>query len=530
MELLAPAGSKDSMKAAILGGAEAVYLGGKAFGARRLAENFTDGEIKAAVKLAHASGVRVYVTVNTLIKESEIGAVLSFLDFINSIEADAVIVQDRGLIPLIKDNFELPIHASTQMGIHSPECAIWAQKAGLSRAILAGELDLEQVERVRRSTQIGLEVFVHGALCYSVSGQCLFSSIIGGRSGNRGLCAQPCRKLYALGSDRGYLLSTADLFSVEAIPRLLDIGVDAVKIEGRMRSAVYVFLATRAYSRAIKRAARGEMPLITERERDMLAVAFCRGFTGGHLLRQEVMQRTYPESRGLLIGEAISEGGVVMLRAGVVRKGDGVTLFSGDRKVGGFVVSTIEEDRGRSLIPSPFEIKDGRYTAYKTRDRDFALIEKRIGNMELPKVSARRRRFDYRPEGRRRKRSEGEYSFYVSSLKSLEEVAGAASRVYFEMNRHWQEAKAACERSGVEFVLMMPRFSPHIPDTEEEALMVSALGQVERYCERRLYGHHSLNMFNSHTIPELYQQALSVELSRSDIETSFHASAAGWRR
>ncbi len=239
MELMAPAGSKEAFKAAIMGGADAIYLGGKFFGARRLAENFTDAELKGAVELAHERGVKVYVTVNTLIKEKELQQIFSYLGYLEAIGVDAVIVQDRGLLRLLRENFSVPIHASTQMGIHSPEGAVWAEKNGVSRVILARELCLEELEAVRRAVKVELEIFIHGALCYSFSGQCLFSSMLGGRSGNRGLCTQPCRKRYILGNRRGHLLSTADIFGVEALPHLMRIGVDGLKIEGRMRSPLY---------------------------------------------------------------------------------------------------------------------------------------------------------------------------------------------------------------------------------------------------------------------------------------------------
>jgi putative protease len=172
MELLAPAGSKEAFKAAISGGADAVYLGGKYFGARNLAENFTDFELQSAIRLAHKHRVKVYVTVNTLIKEGELQAVFAYIQYLESINADAVIIQDKGLLKLIRENFSIPIHASTQIGIHSPEGAIWAEKNGISRVILARELHLNELEEIKKSTKLELEAFIHGALCYSFSGQC----------------------------------------------------------------------------------------------------------------------------------------------------------------------------------------------------------------------------------------------------------------------------------------------------------------------------------------------------------------------
>lgn len=517
MELLSPAGSKDSLKAAIRGGADAVYLGGKQFGARRLAQNFTDSELKGAVRLAHDNGVKVLITVNTLVKQKELSAALSYLDYLNSIESDAVIVQDRGLIQLVRDNFPIPIHASTQMGIHSPEGAIWAERQGIQRAILARELSFEQLGRIRKSVRMGLEVFVHGALCYSVSGQCLFSSMLGGRSGNRGMCAQPCRKPYALRKERGYLLSTADLFSVDSIPRLMDLGIDALKIEGRMRTPLYVYLATRAYAKAIEKAEEGDEVLITPRDRELLEVVFNRGFTQGYLSEEKVMQSEYADSRGLLLGKAKFQHGRSRILAGNLRKGDGVTLYRLGVKKGGFEVRDIEKEGDFSVISAPFKVDDGQYLVYKTRDAEFDRIAQMIDCMEFPKEEGGRRRLELKLPLSDRRASKRELSFYVSSLKSLEKVIPYATRVYFEWNRYQGDAKSMCENAGLEFVIMMPRVSPEVPDTDEKSIMVSTLGQVQKFGERRLYGHYSLNLFNSLTVPALYQYTISLELSKMDI-------------
>ena len=347
VELLAPVGYKDALKAAIIGGADAVYLGGKDFGARRLAENFDDGEMRSAIKLAHDHHVKVYVTVNTLIKESELETAASYIDMLRSINADAVIVQDRGLLRLIKDSIKMPVHASTQMGIDSLEGALWAQEEGIERVILARELSLAQIRKIKEGSKVGLEVFVHGALCYCCSGQCLFSSMLGGRSGNRGLCAQPCRKEYELGEERGFLLSTADTFGIEAIPELLRLGVKSVKIEGRMRNPLYVYVATKVYKAAIKRAQAGDRELITPRERELLETVFNRGFSRGYLMDTNVMAREYADSRGLPLGYGTSDGTRIAIRTDKVRPGDGITHVPGQREAGRFRGQGAEQE-GRS--------------------------------------------------------------------------------------------------------------------------------------------------------------------------------------
>jgi putative protease len=507
-----------AFKAALLGGADAIYLGGKSFGARGLAANFTDQELDTVVKAAHKRGIKVYVTVNTLIKEGELPSVFSYLSYLESIAVDAVILQDRGLLQLIQDTFSLPVYASTQMNIHSPEGVVWAEKNGIKRVILARELRLEELKKIREATRLELEVFIHGALCYSFSGQCLFSSAVGGRSGNRGLCAQPCRKRYTLGNTRGYLLSTADLFGIEVIPSLLRIGIDGLKIEGRMRSPFYVYLASKIYSAAIRRAEDGRSSLITPREKELLEVVFNRGFSRGYLADDDVMQRTYAGSRGRLLGVVDFDGKVMTIKADSLRSNDGVTLYRKDEKVGGFGIHNVDRENGFVILHPPFKLPKGEYQVYKTKDRVFDSIQKRITVMTLPPAFGKTevRRFSLAPICRDAAR--GDLSFYVSSLKSLEAVIPYADRVYFDWNNRFPDAYAMCDQAGVECVLILPRLSFDVPSTEAESLMVCSIDQFEAYSSRKLYGHYAMNFFNSLTIPPLFQYTLSVELSKEDIE------------
>lgn len=517
MEVLSPAGSKDAFKAALVGGADAIYLGGKTFGARKFAPNFSDAEIKCAVKLAHSRNAKVYVTVNTLVKDRELDQAFSYLDFLNSVEADAVIVQDRGLLRMIKENFEIPVHGSTQMGIHSPDDARWAQENGLERVILSRELSLGEVESVRNATGIGIEVFIHGALCYCFSGQCLFSSILGGRSGNRGMCAQPCRKRYSLGKEQAFMLSTADLFSAPALPRLIEMGVDAIKIEGRLRSPTYVYLATKTYKSAVERASRGEEEIITPREREMLEVAFNRGFSPGYLMTDDVMQRDYAESRGLPLGKATVRGKEVTVHSGLPEEGDGITFYRGAEKAGGFEVKSPLKQSGTTVVTSPFRLEMGEYSAYKTKDREFPGIEKTAAAVQFPVCQGRRRSPGFRLPEACRGKGEGKLSFYVSSLKALDAVLPQADRVYYEIGPEFDEAEGRCEAAGTECVLIMPRVTPEVPEVSAGSIMVNSPGQCRRYSQRRLYGSYFMNFFNSLTVPALYQYTISVELSREEM-------------
>lgn len=255
MELLAPAGNKESLYAAVNNGADAVYFGGSLFNARRYAGNFDDTSFQEAVDYCHAHMVKTYITLNTLILDKEMNEALDYAAKISSYGADAVLVQDLGLLKLIRSQLpELPVHASTQMAIHDLEGVLAAQRLGIRRVVLARELSLDNIEYIHKNTSMELEVFVHGALCMSASGNCLFSSMIGERSGNRGTCAQPCRKrisVNGLPNDDDYNLSLSDLCMLGHIKELKSSGVCSLKIEGRMKSPAYVAAAVRAYRAAL---------------------------------------------------------------------------------------------------------------------------------------------------------------------------------------------------------------------------------------------------------------------------------------
>lgn len=260
MEILSPAGDFNSLIAAVQNGADAVYVGGSNFSARKSAKNFDDDELKKAIDYCHLRDVKLYVACNTLMKENELKDAFSFLETIYKNGADAVIVQDLGLSRLLSEYLpEMPLHISTQMTVTSADGVnVLAEKFGAKRVVLARELSFSEIKKIKEETKAELEVFCHGALCMSYSGQCLFSSVIGGRSGNRGGCAQPCRLSYSL-CENGKkvtkditLLSPKDLCLAEEIEKLKEIRVDSLKIEGRMKSPEYVAAATRVYSEALK--------------------------------------------------------------------------------------------------------------------------------------------------------------------------------------------------------------------------------------------------------------------------------------
>lgn len=309
-ELLAPVGGKESLIAAIENGADAVYFGGTLFSARQFASNFTNEELELAIDYTHIRGVKAYVTVNTLIKDPELKKAGEYLHFLCNAGADAVIVQDIGILRLLRDQLpDLPVHASTQMTVHNVEGMKLLQEMGVKRIVLAREMSLEEIRKIKSQTSIEIETFIHGALCFSYSGQCFLSSIIGGRSGNRGYCAQPCRKKYRIGEIEGYFLSPKDLNMSEHIGALLDAGIDSFKIEGRMKRPEYVAGVVRVYRELIDRylAAPGDFH-VTKDEKHILLQLFNREFTTGYFFGNpggQLMSRKYPHNRGTELGKVI---------------------------------------------------------------------------------------------------------------------------------------------------------------------------------------------------------------------------------
>ena len=241
LEILAPAGSMESMKAAVAAGADAVYMGGQKFGARAFADNPDEEGMLEALRYVHLHGRKLYLTVNTLLREDELAELPAYLEPYYEAGLDAVIVQDMGVLRMVRRTFpDLPVHASTQMTVTGPEFGRMLAQEGVSRIVPARELSLSEIRKLYENTGLEIECFVHGALCFCYSGQCLFSSFIGGRSGNRGRCAQTCRLPFSVeGGHRTYPLSLKDLNTLDILPDILEAGVYSLKIEGRMKSPRY---------------------------------------------------------------------------------------------------------------------------------------------------------------------------------------------------------------------------------------------------------------------------------------------------
>jgi len=277
-ELLAPAGDMECLYAAVAAGADAVYVGGKRFGARAFAKNFDIDELSSAVRYCHLHGVKLYVTLNTLIEDREMAEAVEYAAELYRIGVDALIVADLGVISAIRRHIpDLEIHGSTQMSVHNSLGARAASDMGITRVVPARELSLENIKSIVENSPCEIEVFLHGALCVCHSGQCLFSSLVGGRSGNRGECAQPCRLPFNNGK---YILSLKDLSLADHIGELIDSGVASLKIEGRMKSPEYVYTVTEVYRRLLD-----EHRSASKAENERLKKAFSRGgFTDGYFV------------------------------------------------------------------------------------------------------------------------------------------------------------------------------------------------------------------------------------------------------
>ncbi len=340
-ELLAPVGSWDSLVAAVENGADAVYMGSDLFSARAYATNFSEEELEEAIDFAHVRGVKAYVTVNTLIKDSEFEDAIDLLYQICNLGADAVIVQDFGLLNEALIAYpELPFHASTQMTAHNVSSVEMLAEMGVKRVVLSREMSLKSIKNLKDTCGIEIEVFVHGALCICYSGQCLMSSMIGGRSGNRGYCAQSCRRKYELtengqsiGTPGEYLLSPEDLCAAPLIPELIEAGVDSFKIEGRMKRPEYVAGVVRMYRTLIDRYAKSpESYYVSEDEIEELMQLFNRGFTSVYLEDQKrgMMSRDYPANRGLELGTVIgynrNYGQIKVKLKRPLKQGDGISI------------------------------------------------------------------------------------------------------------------------------------------------------------------------------------------------------------
>lgn len=406
-EILAPAGSLESLKGAVAAGADAVYIGGSRFGARAYADNPEQDTLLSAIDYVHSKDRRIYLTVNTLLKEEELTKELyAFLEGYYRAGIDAVIVQDVGVLHFLATHFpELPVHASTQMTLVSADGVNWFQDYPVTRLVPARELSFEEIAAIRKKTELEIECFVHGALCYCYSGQCLFSSMIGGRSGNRGRCAQPCRMPYTVSEDGRreegrYVLSPKDLCTLDMIPKLVETGIDSFKIEGRMKRPEYTAGVTAAYrmmtdlyteygEEEFFRYVKKHPNLIAEQMERVADLYNRGGFTKGYYVQyhgESMMSMERPNHSGVKVGEVERVQGI---RAGIrllkdIYPQDVLEIRSGTQEIYEFTVGKAGIDAGNRFyetnVKKGFPLKKGQ-EVYRTK-RECLLEELRTEYVE----------------------------------------------------------------------------------------------------------------------------------------------------
>ena len=401
VELLAPAGSREALTAAVESGANAVYLAGKSFGARAYADNFDREELKEAIRYAHLRGVAIYVTVNTLVDQNEAEDLADYLRFLYEAGVEAIIIQDLGAVYLAQKILpELPLHASTQMTVTNLPAAKFLEKQGFKTVVLAREVSLDDIKTISEGTSALIETFIHGALCVCYSGQCLMSGMIGGRSGNRGRCAQPCRLPYQLVDDKGnnvlegkdvgqYLLSPRDFCTIDKLPEIVKAGARSLKIEGRMKRPEYVAVVVDAYRKSLDSIRDDIRYAVDEALKKDLTQIFNRDFTTAYLEKKPgktMMSDRRPNNRGVRVGRVVAYDAkkklVTMRLDERMQVGDIIDIWV---KVGGRVNTTIQAmtingkevasaEKGAEVtftVPSHVRVSDRAFKVY-----DAALMER----------------------------------------------------------------------------------------------------------------------------------------------------------
>lgn len=389
IELLAPAGDRASVLAAINGGADAVYVGEKSFSARRRAGNFSLKELEDILTLCHSQGVKVYLAMNILIKDAEFEEVIETLNHLGKMDIDGLILQDLGLIELIRNYYPMfSMQTSTQGSVYGLQGVKYFENLGFQRIVLPREMPIKEIARIREETAIELKIFIHGALCYAYSGQCLMSALIGGRSGNRGLCAQPCRKNYTLYDKHGKfiksgtLISTKDLNTLDRIQEIVTAGVDALKIEGRMKQPAYVYAVTQAYRNALD----GK----TVDANNAIKMVFNRDFTSGLLFEDtQTLNQQIAKNKGRHIGIVeVSDPNKLVLRlkkGETLQLGDGIA-FGQDQKIGGMVERLENMPSGCVALPPNPRVQK-QMKVFKTKDEtlESTLTKAALKPISIPK-------------------------------------------------------------------------------------------------------------------------------------------------
>ena len=564
MELLAPAGSAAALRAAVQSGADAVYLGGEMFGARHSADNFTIDEMKSWTDYCHLYGVDVHVAVNTLVKEKELDEFADYIRALGSAGVDAMIVQDLGAAEIIKEILpDMALHASTQMTVTSIEGVKYLEDKGFSRVVLARELGKYEIEYICRRAKAEIEVFVHGAICMCYSGQCLMSSILGGRSGNRGRCAQPCRLPYELTENGknvggGYILSPKDMALVNRLDELERIGVSSLKIEGRLKRAEYVSAVVGVYRKYLDRGGTASRQDMTE-----LTDAFSRsGFTDGYFtknLGKDMMSLVTPgNSSGNKFTDAAKKRAaenanvrkIPITISGTLKRGkplqvtftdaDGITVTSiGTVNAEDALKTALTAERLKEQLlklgSTPFECTDADIYA----DSGITVPIKEINavrraaaeKLTKARIDARRRdskTHTFSRKNRDTKTTAGTNEIMLcAEVSDVEQLKAAVthrlSRIYVPTDvLGTLKDKTLLEKARKENIEIITKAAEILCDEDimTDSVLVSSAAAAYKYADKKLYGDFRLNVFNSMTansFDRFETVTLSPELNLGEI-------------
>ncbi len=547
MEILAPAGSYNALIAAVQSGADAVYIGGSKFSARQSAKNFSSEEMKKWVDYCHIRGVAVHVAANILIKEKEREEFLAYVAELNEMGIDALIIQDIGMAKIIKDMFpDLPLHASTQMTAASLDAVKFLCEQGFSRVVLSRELSFEEIKEICKNSDVEIEVFVHGALCMCYSGQCLMSSIIGARSGNRGMCAQPCRLPYELIKkgkcvENGYLLSPKDLELVDELKLLKAAGVTSLKIEGRLKRPEYVAAVTGVYSKYKK-----ILNTASEKDKKELENAFNRsGFTNSYfknrpgremmsvknpgnvsenIFSDEVIKRCRPDANERKISTDIylsckigeypeitmtdSDYNIVTVKGEEkVQKAQNLPL-SEERikkqlsKLGNtpFKIGALQITMSENISLPISEINALRRGAVELLEKERAKVNlRRVVNIEKKKEKIVKSKKMFSAQVRNIKQAQAVMEFDVPIIYAPSELVESIK-------------KMAPERKVVTLLPPIWRKKDKKEYNVKDGVLVSNIGQLKAFSDVDCYGGARLNIYNNASV-EFYKNLKSLEVS-----------------
>jgi collagenase-like PrtC family protease len=521
-ELLAPASNQATLKAAVENGADAVYLGVQEFNARRRADNFEVKDLKDIVKYTHKNGVKTFVVLNILIKNAELNRFLDTVHKIYSAGVDAVIVQSIPIANFIKENFpEMEVHLSTQATVTNSE---FKDILNVDRVVMPREQSLDQIKKFMKNTEIPVEVFVHGALCFAYSGQCLFSSFVSGnRSANRGMCSQPCRMIY----NKKYPLSMKDLCVVDRIPELIEAKITSFKIEGRLRSASYVAAATRLYRKAIDSYYEGNFKVDLELFED-LKLAFNRDFTEGYMFEStDLRSKDNSSNQGIYMGVVLPNQKIRLETK--ISVGDGVAIWRDDASNGG-VITTIERlgkkvtkaNKGDKVI---LNLKlERRDKLYKTSSVIRKTYEKLIHNKEIKTIPRKPVKVSL-PEFKS-EIPEKQLLVKVYTLAQAEQVAEEGADIIFYSifaNDFPSVWKKPGKLYGTVPRLLNDEDIPRVLERVKnmDGLMIGDLGLIEKLKDKDLYLDYSANIFNDLDLDFVKKHGatpiISPELSLSEI-------------